>query len=174
MFSAPEEIIQRLLAVANAVLLAAMTFLGADLWGNAQEQALVWAEKNPHSPRAQAYAAAAERARVPHHLIDVSEPDETWSLTIFQRRAREVSGTGSSSKAAIMIYLPGGPSHMDMYDLKPDAPAEVQPRRREEERHDADHQNHGGSRGRREPPSRHRALPSSGWSSRTTRRWSGG
>jgi rhodanese-related sulfurtransferase len=29
-----------------------------------------------------------------------------------------------SRKAAIMIYLPGGPSHMDMYDLKPDAPAE--------------------------------------------------
>ena len=27
-------------------------------------------------------------------------------------------------KAAIMIYLPGGPSHMDMYDLKPEAPAE--------------------------------------------------
>ncbi len=30
----------------------------------------------------------------------------------------------SSPKAAIMIYLPGGPSHMDMYDLKPEAPAE--------------------------------------------------
>jgi uncharacterized protein (DUF1501 family) len=30
----------------------------------------------------------------------------------------------SSGKSAIMIYLPGGPSHMDMYDLKPDAPAE--------------------------------------------------
>jgi len=28
------------------------------------------------------------------------------------------------NKSAIMIYLPGGPSHMDMYDLKPDAPAE--------------------------------------------------
>ena len=28
------------------------------------------------------------------------------------------------NKAAIMIYLPGGPSHMDMYDLKPDAPKE--------------------------------------------------
>jgi len=39
-------------------------------------------------------------------------------------RAREASGTRSSSKAAIMIYLPGGPSHMDMYDLKPDAPKE--------------------------------------------------
>ncbi len=29
-----------------------------------------------------------------------------------------------SRKSAIMIYLPGGPSHMDMYDLKPDAPVE--------------------------------------------------
>ncbi len=29
-----------------------------------------------------------------------------------------------SNKSAIMIYLPGGPSHMDMYDLKPDAPSE--------------------------------------------------
>src|SRR6202040_4300281 len=30
----------------------------------------------------------------------------------------------SRPKSAIMIYLPGGPSHMDMYDLKPDAPKE--------------------------------------------------
>src|SRR5207237_3999231 len=30
----------------------------------------------------------------------------------------------TSNKAAIMIYLPGGPSHMDMYDLKPNAPME--------------------------------------------------
>jgi len=40
-------------------------------------------------------------------------------------RAREASpAKASSSKAAIMIYLPGGPSHMDTYDLKPDAPKE--------------------------------------------------
>lgn len=41
-------------------------------------------------------------------------------------RARAASGTETSSshKAAIMIYLPGGPSHMDMYDLKPEAPME--------------------------------------------------
>src|SRR6185436_3977982 len=32
--------------------------------------------------------------------------------------------TTSVTKSAIMIYLPGGPSHMDMYDLKPDAPME--------------------------------------------------
>src|SRR5947209_7284635 len=37
--------------------------------------------------------------------------------------ARQVAAP-SSPKAAIMIYLPGGPSHMDMYDLKPDAPKE--------------------------------------------------
>ena len=39
-------------------------------------------------------------------------------------RLRAVAGTGASNKAAIMIFLPGGPSHMDMYDLKPDAPKE--------------------------------------------------
>jgi hypothetical protein len=38
-------------------------------------------------------------------------------------RLRSAAGT-SSTKSAIMIYLPGGPSHMDMYDLKPDAPKE--------------------------------------------------
>ena len=31
----------------------------------------------------------------------------------------------SSAKSVIMIYLPGGPSHQDMFDLKPDAPSEV-------------------------------------------------
>src|SRR5947199_5661265 len=37
--------------------------------------------------------------------------------------ARQVAAP-STNKAAIMIYLPGGPSHMDMYDLKPEAPME--------------------------------------------------
>ncbi len=32
--------------------------------------------------------SAAERARVPHHLIDVANPDETWSLAVFQESAR--------------------------------------------------------------------------------------
>jgi pimeloyl-ACP methyl ester carboxylesterase len=34
------------------------------------------------------------------------------------------TGSMSSQKAAIMIFLPGGPSHMDMWDLKPEAPVE--------------------------------------------------
>jgi hypothetical protein len=39
-------------------------------------------------------------------------------------RNRALAGNTSTTKSAIMIYLPGGPSHMDMYDLKPKAPAE--------------------------------------------------
>src|SRR5262249_11836125 len=40
------------------------------------------------------------------------------------RAAAAAAGKGTANKAAIMIYLPGGPSHMDMYDLKPAAPKE--------------------------------------------------
>src|ERR1051326_838079 len=35
------------------------------------------------------------------------------------------AGIRSSHKAIIMIFLPGGPAHQDMVDLKPDAPAEI-------------------------------------------------
>jgi hypothetical protein len=38
--------------------------------------------------------------------------------------AQKAQGKPTQVKSAIMIYLPGGPSHMDMYDLKPEAPAE--------------------------------------------------
>jgi len=40
-------------------------------------------------------------------------------------RAEASQGIGSSHKAVIMIFLPGGPSHQDMFDLKMDAPAEI-------------------------------------------------
>lgn len=40
-------------------------------------------------------------------------------------RAEQQAGKGSSRKAIIMIYMPGGPPHQDMYDLKMDAPSEV-------------------------------------------------
>ena len=42
-------------------------------------------------------------------------------------RAKEQSAEGSGSKkntSVILIWLDGGPSHMDLYDMKPDAPAE--------------------------------------------------
>ena len=37
----------------------------------------------------------------------------------------ETQAGGSSHKSVIMILLPGGPPHLDLYDLKPDAPAEI-------------------------------------------------
>ncbi len=39
-------------------------------------------------------------------------------------RAEAAAGTGSSNKAIINIHLGGGPSHQDMFDLKPEAPRE--------------------------------------------------
>src|SRR5881296_1067915 len=39
--------------------------------------------------------------------------------------AEAASGMGHSHKAVIMIFLPGRPSHQDMFDLKSDAPREV-------------------------------------------------
>lgn len=56
-------LVRRILAFALPLGLAALTFLRADLWGNADDQALLWGEKNTHSPRAQAYAAQVEAAR---------------------------------------------------------------------------------------------------------------
>ena len=35
------------------------------------------------------------------------------------------AGTTRSHKGVIVIYLPGGPPHLDMWDMKPDAPAEI-------------------------------------------------
>ena len=40
-------------------------------------------------------------------------------------RAEAQSGISRSHKAIIMIYLPGGPPHQDMFDLKMDAPSEI-------------------------------------------------
>ena len=51
------------LAILLPLGLAGLTFLRADVWGNAHDQALLWARKNPSSPRAQAYASQIEMAR---------------------------------------------------------------------------------------------------------------
>lgn len=59
--------------------------------------------------------SAAEMARVPHHLIDVTDPDQPWSLSIFQQAALQtiasihargrlpflVGGTGQYVRAVI-------------------------------------------------------------------------
>ena len=40
-------------------------------------------------------------------------------------QAEAQAGVTNSNKAIIMIYMVGAPPHQDMYDLKPDAPAEI-------------------------------------------------
>jgi tRNA dimethylallyltransferase len=62
----------------------------------------------------------AERQRLPHHLIDVADPDEVWSLPVFQQAARQaihdihlrhhlpmlVGGTGQYIRAVTEGWLP--------------------------------------------------------------------
>jgi tRNA dimethylallyltransferase len=63
---------------------------------------------------------SAERALVPHHLIDVANPDEVWSLAMFHEQARQairdiharqrlpflVGGTGQYIRAVIQGWQP--------------------------------------------------------------------
>lgn len=39
--------------------------------------------------------------------------------------AQTLTTPRGTAKGIIMVLLPGGPSHLDMYDLKPDAPSEI-------------------------------------------------
>jgi hypothetical protein len=43
---------------------------------------------------------------------------------LLRARAAGAQSSTRAARSAIMIYLPGGPSHLDMYDLKPNAPME--------------------------------------------------
>jgi len=61
-----------------------------------------------------------ERQSIPHHLIDVADPDETWSLTLFQKKAYDaitsihergknvivVGGTGQYIRALLQGWSP--------------------------------------------------------------------
>jgi len=54
------QVPKHVLLLALPLVLAGMTYLRANLWGNVQAQAMVWARINPDSPRAQANAAQVE------------------------------------------------------------------------------------------------------------------
>lgn len=46
----------------------------------------------------------AERQGVPHHLIDVADPDETWSLARFQQAARKaVAGIHARGRLPLLV-----------------------------------------------------------------------
>lgn len=84
--------------------------------------------------------SAEEQARVPHHLIDVANPDETWSLAVFQQKATEiiadihargrlpflVGGTGQYARAVTEGWTPP--------EVKPDTRLREELEKRKEER----------------------------------------
>lgn len=43
---------------------------------------------------------------------------------VLRLQAQAKTGAAAKAKSVIMVYLPGGPSHIDMYDPKPGAPTE--------------------------------------------------
>ena len=48
--------------------------------------------------------APADRSRVPHHLVDVTEPDQVWSLAIFQREAaRAIEEIQSRDRLPLLV-----------------------------------------------------------------------
>ena len=49
---------------------------------------------------------SAERLRIPHHLIDVANPDESWSLAVFQRAA--AYAIGDIHRRGKIPFLVGG------------------------------------------------------------------
>src|SRR5688572_23405397 len=48
-----------------------------------------------------------------------------WSDLFRNRATAAPKGTFGKAKACIIVFNYGGPSHLDLWDLKPDAPAEV-------------------------------------------------
>jgi Protein of unknown function (DUF1501) len=49
----------------------------------------------------------------------------TLADTLRASASSKPAGRSTKTKSAIFVYLGGGPSHIDMYDPKPDAPAEI-------------------------------------------------
>src|SRR5262249_42173219 len=44
---------------------------------------------------------------------------------LFQLEAQAATDKPAKAQACIFLFLEGGPSHIDMWDMKPDAPAEI-------------------------------------------------
>jgi len=66
-----------------------------------------------------------ERARVPHHLIDVANPDEVWSLAVFQGKATEIiAGIHTHDK---LPFLVGGTGQYVRAVTQGWTPPEVKP-----------------------------------------------
>ena len=70
-----------------------------------------------------AKATAAERARVPHHLIDLVSPDEAYSAESYRRDAM-IAATGITARGRIPLFVGGTGLYVDtlMRVSSPDVP----------------------------------------------------
>ncbi len=51
--------------------------------------------------------------------------DDLFRLRALRRGSRQAGAADGKAKSCILIWLAGGPSHLDTFDPKPDAPADV-------------------------------------------------
>lgn len=66
-----------------------------------------------------------ERARVPHHLIDVADPDEIWSLAVFQQKATDI--IADIHRRGKLPFLAGGTGQYARAVTEGWTPPEVEP-----------------------------------------------
>jgi tRNA dimethylallyltransferase len=66
-----------------------------------------------------------EQQRVPHHLIDVADPDETWSLAVFQETAQK--SIAEINQRGKLPFLVGGTGQYIRAMLEGWAPPELAP-----------------------------------------------
>ena len=69
--------------------------------------------------------SSTDRQRVPHHLIDVAEPDDVWSLAIYQKAATNIIGEIHTRRKT--PFLVGGTGQYIRAVTEGWAPPEVEP-----------------------------------------------
>ena len=81
-----------------------------------------------------------EQARVPHHLIDIADPDEILSLAVFQQKAREaISDIHTRSKIPFLVggtgqYIRAVTEGWNPPEVQPDARLRAELEKMKEER----------------------------------------
>ncbi|HET9914432.1 MAG TPA: tRNA (adenosine(37)-N6)-dimethylallyltransferase MiaA [Anaerolineales bacterium] len=82
----------------------------------------------------------AEQRRVPHHLIDIANPDEILSLAVFQQKAREaIAGIHTRSKIPFLVggtgqYIRAVTEGWKPPEVKPDERLRIELEKKKEEK----------------------------------------
>ena len=108
-------------------------FCGCPTQAKCSNRSVSLPASTPASPRSEDIALT-----VPHrHTIGITSPRNAASRLLRSARHRAVvvvrprcsdeadAASRKKPKSVIIVFLTGGPSHLDTFDLKPDAPAEI-------------------------------------------------